>query len=97
MRRLLVMFLAMASLTQAHAEATMNAPDRAKMNAPDASCSYTLANGDTYRIPAGQNLCWRVPPPSNRVYTLLRCDPPFQELNRVQMGDDRCNKYEERQ
>lgn len=89
MRRLLVMFLALASLTQAHAEG--------KVNGPDASCSYTLANGDTYQIPAGQNLCWRVPPPSYKVYTLLRCDPPFQELSRVQPGDSRCNKYEERQ
>ncbi|SDJ64026.1 hypothetical protein SAMN05216338_105761 [Bradyrhizobium sp. Rc2d] len=89
MRVLLAMFLAVISLTQAYAEA--------KMNSTNAACSYTLANGETYKIPAGQNLCWRVPPPSSKVYTLLRCDPPFQEINRVQQGDGRCNRYEERQ
>ena len=89
MRTLLATFLAVASLTQAHAEA--------KVKNPDASCSYTLASGQTYEIPAGQNLCWRVPPPSYKTYTLLRCDPPFQELNRVGPGDGRCNKFEERQ
>ena len=89
MRILMVMFLAAASFTQAHAEA--------KINSTDAACRYTIASGETYQIPAGQNLCWRVPPPSYKSYTLLRCDPPFQELNRVQLGDARCNRYEERQ
>ena len=89
MRRSLVMLLAVASLNQAHAEA--------KVNSTHAACSYTLASGETYQIPAGQTLCWRVPPPSYKAYTLLRCDPPFQELSRVQLGDGRCNRYEERQ
>ncbi len=89
MRVLSVALLAAASFTQANAEA--------QMKDPSPSCSYTIANGQTYQVPAGQTLCWRVPPPSNRTYTLLRCDPPFQELNRVQLGDGRCNRYEERQ
>jgi len=89
MRRLLLMFLAVVSLNQAHAEG--------EVKSPRAACSYTLASGETHQVPAGQNLCWRVPPPSYKAYTLLRCDPPFQELSRVQLGDDRCNRYEERQ
>lgn len=89
MRVLLVALLAGASLTQANAEV--------KMKDPNASCSYTVTNGETYQVPAGQTLCWRVPPPSYKAYTLLRCDPPFQELNRVKLGDGRCNRYEERQ
>ncbi len=89
MRVLSVALLAAASLTQANAEV--------KMKDPSPSCSYTIASVETYQVPAGQTLCWRVPPPSYRTYTLLRCDPPFQELNRVQLGDGRCNKYEERQ
>lgn len=89
MRTLLVTLLTVASIAQAHADT--------KTNVPDASCSYTLSSGETYKIPAGQNLCWRVPPPSYKVYTLLRCDPPFQELKRVRMGDGQCNRYEERQ
>ena len=89
MRILSVALIAVASLTQANAET--------EMKSPKASCSYTLTSGQTREIPAGQTLCWRVPPPSNQVYTLLRCDPPFQELNRVKLGDGRCNKYEEQQ
>ncbi|MET4220811.1 hypothetical protein ACVWWG_006295 [Bradyrhizobium sp. LB7.2] len=89
MRVLLATLLAVASFDQARAEA--------KTNSPDAACRYTLASGETYQIPAGQTLCWRVPPPSYRSYTLLRCDPPFQEFNRVRLGDGRCNRYEERQ
>jgi hypothetical protein len=89
MRVPLVMFLAVTSVTQAQAEATIKSTDTA--------CRYTLTSGETYQIPAGQTLCWRVPPPSYKSYTLLRCDPPFQEFNRVQLGDGRCNRYEERQ
>ncbi|MDA9464987.1 hypothetical protein [Bradyrhizobium sp. CCBAU 53415] len=93
MRVLSVALLAAASLTQANAEAQTKGS-----NPSNPACSYTLASsGETYQVPAGQTLCWRVPPPSAKTYTLLRCDPPFQELNRVQMGDGRCNKYEERQ
>ena len=91
MRVLSVAFFALASLTQAsHAQE--------EIKKPESSCSYTLRSGDSYVVPAGETLCWRVPAPSYRVYTLLKCvAPSFQELYRVKRGDPRCDKYEERQ
>jgi hypothetical protein len=90
MRVLLVAFFALASLAQAHAQE--------KVKKSDSACSYMTSNGDTYTIPSGEALCWRVPEPSYKVYTLLHCDAPsFEELVRVKRGDPRCNKYEERQ
>jgi hypothetical protein len=91
MRVLSVAFFALASLAQAaHAQE--------KIKKPETSCSYTLRNGDSHAVPAGETLCWRVPAPSYREYTLLNCDAPaFQEMARVKRGDDRCNRYEERQ
>jgi hypothetical protein len=89
MRLLSVAFFALALLAQAHAQ------DRIKKAT---SCSYELSRGATYSVPDGQALCWRVPAPSYRVYTLLQCvAPTFQELYRVKRGDPLCNKYEERQ
>jgi hypothetical protein len=90
MRVLSVAFFALASLAQAHAQE--------KVKQPETSCSYTLSSGDTYAVPGGDSLCWRVPAPSYKLYTLLHCNAPsFQELVRVKRGDSRCNKYEERQ
>src|SRR5262249_3191140 len=90
MRVLSVVFFALASLAQAHAQE--------KIKTPESACSYTISSGDTYTVPGGEALCWRVPAPSYKEYTLLRCDAPsFQELVRVKRPDPRCNKYEERQ
>lgn len=89
MRLLFVTFFAVASLAHAHAEEMIKKTD--------SSCSYTIRSGDSYAVPAGETLCWRVPPPFTKEYTLLRCDPPFQEMIRVRRGDPRCNRYEERQ
>ncbi|WFU37469.1 hypothetical protein QA640_23605 [Bradyrhizobium sp. CB82] len=91
MRVLSVAFFTMASLAQAHAQ------DQEKTKKPEPSCSYTISSGDSYVVPVGEALCWRLPAPSDTEYTLLHCDPPFQELTRVKRGDPRCNKYEERQ
>jgi hypothetical protein len=93
MRALSAAFFALASLAQAHAQERIKKP-------AEVSCSYELSRGrgDTYSVPDGQTLCWRVPAPSYRVYTLLKCvAPSFQELYRVKRGDPRCDKYEERQ
>jgi hypothetical protein len=92
MRVLLVAFFALStSLTQAHAQE--------KIKKPESSCSYGLRSGDSYVVPAGESLCWRVPAPSYKEYTLLNCDSPpsLQEIARVKPGDPRCKKYEERQ
>ena len=90
MRAFLVTFLAFASLAQAHAQ------ERIKKT--ESACTYEISSGDTYTVSGGDALCWRVPPPSYKEYTLLHCDAPlFQELVRVKRGDSRCNKYEERQ
>jgi hypothetical protein len=91
MRVLSVAFFALASLARANAQEKIKKPD-------EVSCSYTLRSGDTYSVPGGETLCWRVPAPSYKVYTLLECVPPsFQELYRVKRRDPRCNIYEERQ
>ena len=90
MRALSAAFFALASLAQAHAQ------DRIK--SPESSCSYMIKSGESYAVPSDENLCWRVPAPSSREYTLLHCDPPaLQEITRVKRGDPRCKKYEERQ
>jgi hypothetical protein len=92
MRAFSVAFLALASLAQAHAQDRIKKPDSAS------ACTYEISSGDTYTVSGGDALCWRVPPPSYKEYTLLHCDAPlFQELVRVKRGDSRCNKYEERQ
>jgi hypothetical protein len=91
MRALLAVIFALASLAQAHAQEKIKKP-------PEESCSYMISVGDTYTVRAGETLCWRVPPPSYKVYTLLHCDAPsFQELRRVKRGDPRCSKYQDRQ
>lgn len=90
MRVFLVVSFTVASLISAHAQE--------KTRKPETSCSYALSSGETYEVRAGEALCWRVPPPSYKLYTLLHCDAPFfNELVRVKRGDSRCNKYEERQ
>ncbi|WP_156944254.1 hypothetical protein [Bradyrhizobium sp. Ec3.3] len=92
MRLFLVAFFALSTgLTHAHAEE--------KTKQPVSSCSYTLRSGDSYVVPAGEALCWRVPAPSYKEYTLLNCESPpaLQEIVRVKLGDPRCKKYEERQ
>ncbi|MGV7217651.1 hypothetical protein [Bradyrhizobium sp. UFLA05-112] len=92
MRLFLVAFFALsAGLTLAHAQ------DKTKQSV--SSCSYTLRSGDSYDVPAGEALCWRVPAPSYKEYTLLTCGSPpsLQEIARVKPGDPRCKKYEERQ
>lgn len=89
MRALLAVFFALAALAHAHAQEKIKKAD---------SCSYDLRSGDSYAVPAGETLCWRVPPPfSKDEYTLLRCEPPLQEIVRVRRGDSRYNRYEERQ
>lgn len=88
MRVLPVAFFVMASLVQAHGQEKIKKPE---------SCSYAISSGDSYVVPAGEALCWRLPAPSYKEYTLLHCDPPFQELTRVRRGDPRCQRYEERQ
>ncbi|MBR0712661.1 hypothetical protein [Bradyrhizobium liaoningense] len=90
MRVFSVAFFALALLAQAHAQE--------KTKNPEVSCSYTISSGETYAVPAGEALCWRVPAPSYKLYTLLQRDAPFfRELVRVKRGDPRCNKYEDRQ
>jgi hypothetical protein len=91
MRILSVAFFTLASLAQAHAHEKIKKP-------PESACSYEISVGDMYTVPAGEALCWRVPPPSYKEYTLLQCDgPSFQELRRVKRGDPRCNRFEELQ
>jgi hypothetical protein len=90
MRMFSVVFFALASLAQAHAQE--------KVKKPELSCSYTISSGDSYVVPAGETLCWHLPAPSYKEYTLLHCDAPsFQEITRVRRGDPRCNRYEDRQ
>jgi hypothetical protein len=52
-----VAFFTLASLAQAHAQEKIKKP-------PESACSYMISVGDTYTVPAGEALCWRVPPPS---------------------------------
>jgi hypothetical protein len=81
MRALLTVVLALAALAHAHAQDNIKRAD---------SCRYELKDGHTYAVPAGETLCWRVPPPfSQDEYTVLRCDPPFREIVRVRRGDHR--------
>jgi hypothetical protein len=85
--------MAMASLAQAHAEE----PTNAKSNT-DASCSYTVSEGQSVELPVGASACFRSPPPYTDVYALLQCYPPLQEIELVKRSDPRCgDRYEERQ
>lgn len=86
MRVFWVAFFALASLAQAHAQEKIKKSE---------SCSYEVRGGDSYAVPAGETVCWRVPAPETG-YTLLRCGPPLQEVIRVKRGDPRCGRYEER-
>lgn len=91
MRILSVALITLAALAPAHAQEKIKKP-------PESACSYIIGVGDTYTVPPGEALCWRVPPPSYKEYTLLQCDgPSFQELRRVKRGDPRCSRFEERQ
>lgn len=86
MRAFSVAVLVLASLAQAHAQEKIKKLE---------SCRYELRDGHSYEVPAGETICWRVPAPQ-RGYTLLRCDPPLMEVVRVERGDHRCGRYEER-
>ncbi len=87
-----VSFFALASLAQAHAQGTAPPAEHRDV------CSYTI-RGYSHDVPAGVNLCWRVPYPYLSEYGLLRCDPKnnFQEIAIVKRGDPRCERYEIRQ
>jgi hypothetical protein len=60
--------------------------------------SVIMIGWNAHTVPDGEALCWRVPPPSYKEYTLLNCAAPaLRQFGRVKPGDPRCNKYEERQ
>jgi|EndMetStandDraft_5_1072996.scaffolds.fasta_scaffold04195_1 hypothetical protein len=101
MRVFSVSFFALASLVQAHAQGivqdTVGTGRKPEPSLSDA-CHYTIG-GYSHEVPAGRNLCWRVPYPYLSEYGLLHCDPKnnFQEIAMVRRGDPRCDRYEIRQ
>ena len=91
MRVFSMALMALASLTQAHAQ------EPSEPKKPGILCGYTI-NGYYYEVPNGKSLCWRSPFPYTSEYALLRCFPPFQEITLVRRGDPRCGgRYETRQ
>jgi len=63
---------------------------------PD-SCFYTVGN-QSIRLSVGATVCRRQPTPYNDKYSLLRCNPPLDEIDSdVKRGDARCERYEERE
>jgi hypothetical protein len=101
MRVLSVAFFALASLVQAHAqEAAQGTAETYRKSEPRPRdvCTY-MVRGYPEEVPAGANLCWRVPYPYLSEYGLLHCDPKynFQAITLVNRGDPRCDRYESRQ
>lgn len=98
MRIFSISFFALVSLVQAHAQGTVQDTGRKSESGLREVCHYTI-DGYSHEVPAGRNLCWRVPYPYLSEYGLLRCDPKnnFQEIAMVRRGDPRCDRYEIRQ
>ncbi|MGY4623756.1 hypothetical protein ACVWY3_001512 [Bradyrhizobium sp. USDA 4486] len=101
MRAVLVAFLALASLFQAHAqEAAQGRAETSGRADPSLRevCTYTI-RGYPQEVPAGVNLCWRAPYPYLSEYGLLHCELKYnlQEITLVKRGDPRCDRYEIRQ
>jgi hypothetical protein len=101
MRVFSVLVFALASLVQTHAQGTaQDTVGTGRRSEPSLSdvCHYTIG-GHSHEVPAGGNLCWRVPYPYLSEYGLLHCDPKnnFQEMAMVRRGDPRCDRYEIRQ
>ena len=94
MRVFSIALIALASLTQAQAQA--QEPTDSKKPA-GIICGYSI-RGNYYEVRAGESLCSRSPPPYGAEYALLHCYPPLLEGTLVKRGDPRCGgRYEERQ
>ena len=63
---------------------------------PTDPCTYTI-DAKVYEVPIGVKICFRSPPPYGDVYSLQQCFPPLTELDQVRRGDQRCERYEDRQ
>ena len=60
------------------------------------NCFYTIEN-QPVEVPIGGSVCRRQPAPYNDKYSLLRCNPPLDEIaSDIKRGDARCEKYEDR-
>ena len=84
--------LAVLSPGLAIAQQSANKPDQKSDN-----CSYTVG-AQAFQVPIGGRICRRQPAPYNDRYSLLRCNPPLDEIDSdVKRGDARCDRYEERE
>lgn len=61
------------------------------------NCAYTLG-AQAIQIPIGGTVCRRQPAPYNDKYSLLKCNPPLDEIDSdIRRGDTRCDRYDERE
>ena len=59
------------------------------------NCAYTLA-AQVIQIPIGGSICRRQPAPYNDRFSLLRCNPPLDEIDSdIKRGDARCDRYDD--
>jgi hypothetical protein len=92
MRKLAIIALAVLSSGLAIAQEAAKKADQKLDN-----CFYTVGTL-AIQVPIGGRICRRQPPPYNDKYSLLRCNPPLDELDSdVKRGDARCDRYEERE
>lgn len=75
-----------------HAQDQEKKPDQK----PD-NCFYNLA-AQVIQIPIGGSICRRQPAPYNDKFSLLRCNPPLDEIDSdIKRGDSRCDRYDDRE
>lgn len=61
------------------------------------NCFYTVGT-QSIQVPIGKTVCRRQPAPYNDKYSLLRCNPPLNEIDsEIKRNDPRCDRYDDRQ
>lgn len=92
MRKLAIVALAVLSPGLAIAQEPAKKADQKSDN-----CFYSVGT-QAIQVPIGGRICRRQPAPYNDKYSLLRCNPPLDEIaSDVKRGDARCDRYEERE
>ncbi|QPF88598.1 hypothetical protein [Bradyrhizobium commune] len=89
MHRLAFVAVALLGSGMASAEEPAKKADEKPNN-----CFYTVG-GQSITLSIGARICRRQPAPYNDKYSLLRCNPPLDEIDSdVKRGDARCERYE---
>lgn len=67
-----------------------------KSDQKPADCFYTVGK-QSIQVPVGKTVCGGQPAPYDDKYSLLRCNPPLDEIDSdVKRNDARCDRYDDR-